>query len=129
MPFIYLGNMVSGSLNSGHQQLISLARALIRKSRILVLDEPTASLDYQIDQKIQKVIRGELTKGATILCVAHRLKTVIDYDKILVVDKGKIVEFDTPGNLLNDPGTMFYKMCKATKDFESLVKAANSNNN
>ncbi|KAJ1912061.1 hypothetical protein H4219_005738 [Mycoemilia scoparia] len=127
-PFRSLEDIVYESLNKGHQQLISLARALARQSRILVLDEPTASLDYEIDQKIQKVIRGDLTKGATILCIAHRLKTVIDYDRIMVISKGNVAEFDTPANLINDPNTLFHKMCKATKDFDSLAKAANRNN-
>ncbi|KAH7305252.1 ABC multidrug transporter-like protein [Stachybotrys elegans] len=79
----------------GQRQLIALARALVRRSQIIVCDEATSSVDFETDARIQRTImRG--FKGKTLLCIAHRLKTVMGYDKICVMDAGKIVEFDAP---------------------------------
>lgn len=95
----------------GERQLISFARALVRESKILILDEATSSVDYETDAKIQQTIAREFG-DCTILCIAHRLKTIIDYDKILVLDKGQVMEFDTPWNLFNSNGTIFQQMCQ-----------------
>jgi ABC-type multidrug transport system fused ATPase/permease subunit len=86
------------NLSAGQRQLICLARALLRKTKILILDEATASVDSETDQLVQKTIRNEF-KDCTILAVAHRIDTIDDYDKILVLDKGQIIEFDSPENL------------------------------
>ncbi|KAF9962170.1 Multidrug resistance-associated protein 1 [Mortierella alpina] len=84
----------------GQRSLICLARALLRKTKILVLDEATSAVDMETDKLIQRTIRGPGFEGRTVLTIAHRIKTVMDFDKILVLDKGEVVEFDTPDALL-----------------------------
>ncbi|KAI9461546.1 ABC transporter [Lactarius psammicola] len=81
------------NLSVGQRSLVSLARALVKDSKILILDEATASVDYETDRKIQETIANEF-RDRTILCIAHRLRTIISYDRICVLDDGKIVEFD-----------------------------------
>lgn len=78
------------------------ARALIRKSKILVLDEATAQVDVESDKAVQKIIRSEF-KDRTILTVAHRLNTIADSDRILALDQGRVKEYDTPAALLSTP--------------------------
>ena len=113
----------SGSnLSQGQRQLLCLARALLKSPRVLLMDEATASIDYATDAKIQDTLRA--VKGSTIITIAHRLQTVIDYDKVLVLDKGKVIEYDTPWNLLSDENGIFHGMCEMSGDLESLVKGA-----
>lgn len=100
-----------GNLSVGQKQLICLARALLNPSPILVLDEATASVDIETDAHIQRTIRSEF-KHKTIITIAHRLNTVIDSDKILVLDQGRVAEFDSPQNLLEKEGGHFWKLCK-----------------
>ncbi|KAF9298323.1 hypothetical protein BGZ88_007168 [Linnemannia elongata] len=95
----------------GQRSLICLARALLRKTKILVLDEATSAVDIETDELIQKTIRAEF-KERTILTTAHRIKTVMDSDKILVLSHGRVVEFDAPKVLLQDEGSLFYKLAK-----------------
>lgn len=97
----------------GERQLVSFARALVRDSKILVLDEATSSVDYATDKKIQDAIVAEFSH-CTILCIAHRLKTILNYDRVIVMDKGLIVEFDTPKNLFNNINGQFRQMCEKT---------------
>ncbi|XP_059177525.1 multidrug resistance-associated protein 1-like [Physella acuta] len=97
------------NLSIGQRQLVCLGRALLRKTKILVLDEATAAVDVETDELIQKTIRSEF-QGCTVLTIAHRLNTVMDYDRILVLDKGRVSEFDSPAVLLNDVNSLFYKM-------------------
>ena len=99
------------NLSNGQRQLVCLARALLRRSRILVLDEATAAVDLETDALVQKTIRAAFA-DATILTIAHRLNTVVDYDRVMVLDKGEIVEFDSPQNLLADPESHFHAMAK-----------------
>ena len=99
------------NLSVGQRQLICLARALLRKTKVLVLDEATAAVDLETDDLIQKTIRTQFA-DCTILTIAHRLNTIIDSDKVVVLDKGLIAEFDSPHNLMSDPNTIFYGMAK-----------------
>ena len=93
------------NLSLGQRQLICLARALLRKSKILVLDEATSSVDSRTDQEVQDTIRREFVdKGVTVITVAHRLDTVLGYDKIAVLGNGKVLEYGTPSELLSIPG-------------------------
>ncbi|ODV97947.1 hypothetical protein PACTADRAFT_47775 [Pachysolen tannophilus NRRL Y-2460] len=101
----------------GEKQMIALARALVRNSKILILDEATSSVDYETDAKIQDTIVKEFGH-CTILCIAHRLKTILDYDKILVLDKGAVREFDTPWNLFNLNGGIFQEACQKSNIVE-----------
>jgi ABC-type multidrug transport system fused ATPase/permease subunit len=109
----------------GERQLIAFARALVRDSKILILDEATSSVDYETDAKIQETIIKEFSQ-CTILCIAHRLKTIINYDKILVLDKGELKEFDTPLNLFHQEGSIFQQMCERSNitvdDFSKVSK-------
>ncbi|CAG5119030.1 unnamed protein product [Candidula unifasciata] len=100
------------NLSVGQRQLLCLGRALLRKTKVLVLDEATAAVDMETDELIQETIREEF-KDCTILTIAHRLNTVLDYDRILVLDKGEIQEFDPPQVLLKNPTSMFFSMAKA----------------
>ncbi|XP_056263511.1 multidrug resistance-associated protein 1 isoform X3 [Pseudoliparis swirei] len=98
------------NLSVGQRQLLCLARALLRKTKILVLDEATAAVDMETDNLIQSTIRSQF-EDCTVLTIAHRLNTVMDYTRVLVLDKGEMSEFDSPSNLLAQRGA-FYKMAK-----------------
>ncbi|CAK4840439.1 unnamed protein product, partial [Aphanomyces euteiches] len=88
-----------GNLSVGQRQLVCIARALLRHSRVVVLDEATANIDLESDRLIQATIKSSFA-GVTLLVIAHRLDTILDSDRILVMDKGRVCEFDTPTNLL-----------------------------
>ncbi|KAJ7654642.1 multidrug resistance-associated ABC transporter [Mycena polygramma] len=113
------------NFSTGEKQLLCMARAILKRSKILVMDEATASVDYATDELIGKTIRHEF-KASTILTIAHRLRTVIDYDKIMLLDQGKIAEFDRPSVLLADKSSKFHALCKATgsEEFTMLKKMA-----
>ncbi|GAB6032452.1 Multidrug resistance-associated protein 5 [Chamberlinius hualienensis] len=100
-----------GIFSLGEKQLFCLSRALLRNSQILLLDEATASVDVETDRLIQETIRTAF-KGCTVLTIAHRINTIADYEKIMGMDAGKVVEFDTPSNLLVSD-SMFHSMMKA----------------
>ncbi|KAF9541403.1 hypothetical protein EC957_003079 [Mortierella hygrophila] len=95
----------------GQRSLICLARALLRKTKVLVLDEATAAVDVETDELIQKTIRKEF-KDRTILTIAHRIKTVMDSDKILVLEKGQVEEFETPEQLVKNKESLFFKLAR-----------------
>ena len=99
------------NLSVGQRQLVCLARALLRKTKILVLDEATAAVDLETDELIQATIRKEFS-DCTILTIAHRLSTIMDYDKILVLQNGEKVEYDSPEKLKGNSNGIFYSMCK-----------------
>jgi len=86
-----------------------MARALLRQTDILLLDEATASVDGDTDSEIQKVIRTQF-KNKTVLTIAHRINTIEDYDKIIVMDNGKVKEFDSPLNLLKNQNGLYFKL-------------------
>ena len=97
------------NLSVGQKQLICIARALLRKTKIVVMDEATASIDMNTEKIIQKAMNLVL-ENSTVITVAHRIKTIINYDKILVLDNGEIKEFDTPTNLLKNEKSFFYEL-------------------
>ena len=86
-------------------------------------DESTASLDAASDAQIQETIRSEMA-DATILTVAHRLRTICDFDKVLLLDAGEVLEYDTPYNLLLDPSSSFYDLAQRSGEFELLFSMA-----
>ncbi|XP_015100143.3 ATP-binding cassette sub-family C member 2 isoform X2 [Vicugna pacos] len=98
------------NLSIGQRQLLCLARALLRKSKILIMDEATAAVDLETDQLIQTTIQNEFSHCTTIT-IAHRLHTIMDSDKVMVLDQGKIVEYGSPEELLKNPGP-FYLMAQ-----------------
>ncbi|KAI9506406.1 P-loop containing nucleoside triphosphate hydrolase protein [Coemansia spiralis] len=112
------------SLSLGQRQLVALARALVRRSRLIIMDEATASVDFDTDDRIQRTIRGYEFANSTLFCIAHRLRTIIDYDRVLVLDKGKVAEFDTPYNLLQSKDGIFRSMCEKSGEYEYLVAAS-----
>ncbi|KAL7298327.1 hypothetical protein TKK_0008673 [Trichogramma kaykai] len=102
-----------GNLSAGQRQLLCLARAVLRRNRIIVLDEATASVDPATDELIQSTIRSKF-RDRTVLTIAHRLNTIMDNDKILVMDNGRVVEYDHPFVLLNKIDGCFAKMVQQT---------------
>ncbi|KAF8579651.1 multidrug resistance-associated ABC transporter [Ramaria rubella] len=113
------------NFSQGQRQLLTMARALLRQSSIIILDEATSSIDYVTDAKIQTTIREEF-KNSLLLTIAHRLRTVIDYDRLIILDNGRIVEFDTPHNLIHKEGGAFRDMCIHSGTYKELEEAANS---
>jgi ABC-type multidrug transport system fused ATPase/permease subunit len=108
----------------GQRQLMALARALVRGSQIIVCDEATSSVDMETDDKIQATMaRG--FRGKTLLCIAHRLRTIVRYDRICVMDRGRIAELDSPLRLY-EAGGIFRGMCERSgirrEDFEGPVE-------
>ncbi|KAI2110795.1 Transporter of the ATP-binding cassette (ABC) [Ophidiomyces ophidiicola] len=123
--FLSLSSPISESgsnLSQGQRQLLCLARALLKSPKVLMMDEATASIDYATDAKIQDTLR-EL-KGNTIITIAHRLQTIIDYDKVLVLDHGEVIEFDGPWQLLNKTDGVFRSMCENSGNMDSLMDGA-----
>ncbi|XP_037318655.1 ATP-binding cassette sub-family C member 4-like isoform X2 [Pungitius pungitius] len=107
----------------GQRQLVCLARAVLRKNRILVIDEATANVDPRTDALIQKTIRDKFSE-CTVLTIAHRLNTIVDSDRILVLDAGRIHAYDQPYNLLQDTEGIFYKMVQQTGKQEAAALLA-----
>ncbi|KAG6830040.1 hypothetical protein H0H92_002458 [Tricholoma furcatifolium] len=94
----------------GEKQLLALCRALVKNSRIIILDEATSSVDMETDAKLQKTIQREFATS-TLLCIAHRLNTIAYYDRVLVMDAGEVAEFDTVLNLYDNEHSIFRSLC------------------
>ncbi|GLB35831.1 putative ABC transporter transmembrane region [Lyophyllum shimeji] len=109
-----------GSLSAGEKQLVSIARAILRRTNIIIMDEATSQIDSNLDDQIQKTIREEFS-NAIVITIAHRLKTIVDYDRVLVLDDGEIVEFGPPGELLRTAGGPFREMCRQSADWVLLA--------
>lgn len=113
-----------GNLSLGAQQLICLARAMLNASRVLLLDEATAALDLESDAKVQRVLRTEFA-DRTVVTIAHRLDTIVDSDRVLIMGSGQVCEFDTPFALLQRPDSIFSSLCRQTgAQYEQLRAAA-----
>ncbi|KAG1740326.1 P-loop containing nucleoside triphosphate hydrolase protein [Suillus lakei] len=98
------------SLSAGQRQLLCFARALLRKTKVLVLDEATSAVDLDTDRAIQEIIRGPIFRDVTILTIAHRLNTIMESDRVLVLDVGRIAEFDAPSKLMENQSSIFHSM-------------------
>ncbi|KAF8157953.1 multidrug resistance-associated ABC transporter [Crassisporium funariophilum] len=109
-----------GNLSVGQRQIIALARAIVRSSKLLILDEATSAIDHKTDAVIQSTLRNELGSDVTVLTVAHRLQTIMDADKIMVLDSGRIVEFDAPNVLLQKKGGAFKSLVDGSGDKKAL---------
>ena len=106
----------------GQRQLICLARAILRKSKILILDEATASVDVETDSIVQRTIR-EIFSDCTIITIAHRLHTILDSDRILVLESGRVRELDSPVNLIANPSSAFASLVRdAGLDASSILR-------
>ncbi|KAF0682900.1 Aste57867_25035 [Aphanomyces stellatus] len=101
------------NVSVGQRQLLCIARALLRKSKVVVLDEATANIDLETDRLIQQKIT-ECFDGVTRLIIAHRLDTILDSDRILVLDAGRVKEFDAPATLLADKDSAFAQLVHST---------------
>ncbi|CAA7270432.1 unnamed protein product [Cyclocybe aegerita] len=98
------------NFSAGEKQLLALCRALVKNSKIIVLDEATSSVDVETDAKLQRTIQTEFA-SSTLLCIAHRLNTIAYYDRVLVMDDGKVVEYDTVLNLFDKEDSIFRSLC------------------
>ncbi|KAL2038498.1 hypothetical protein N7G274_008837 [Stereocaulon virgatum] len=107
------------NLSAGQRQLVSLARALLTPTNILVLDEATAAVDIETDAMLQSTLRSNMFKDRTIITIAHRINTILDSDRIVVLDYGKVVEFDTPSLLVRRKG-LFYELVKEAGLLDSV---------
>ena len=99
------------NISVGQKQLLCLARAILRKTKILILDEATSAVDMETDNLIQDTIRSEFNE-CTIITIAHRINTIIDYNRIMILDQGHLIEFDSPQNLMEQRESAFYSMAK-----------------
>ncbi|KDQ30408.1 hypothetical protein PLEOSDRAFT_1053612 [Pleurotus ostreatus PC15] len=111
------------NLSVGQRQILALARAIVRGSKLLILDEATSAIDYKTDSVIQSSLRHELG-NITLITIAHRLQTIMDADKIMVLDAGRVVEFDSPQELLKNPSGKLRALVDESGDRETLIAMA-----
>lgn len=111
----------SKNLSQGEKQLLCMARALLHKNKVVLLDEATANIDVVTEAKIQNAIK-EHFNDSTILMIAHRLNTIMWCDKILVLEKGELLEFDDRANLQNNPHSVFGRMVSVNEDIKAYLK-------
>jgi len=110
------------NLSVGERSLMSLARALVKDAKVVIMDEATASVDLETDKRIQETITTQF-KDRTLLCIAHRLRTILGYNRILVLDAGCVVEFDTPLSLFQREGSIFRGLCeKSNINLQDIVE-------
>ncbi|KAH8691336.1 putative multidrug resistance protein [Talaromyces proteolyticus] len=119
-------DQAADALSRGQRQLLCIARALLRRSRVLVLDEATASIDHATDATIQESLRTSIAYGTTVITIAHRLLTIADYDKVIVLDKGRVVEQGSVRELLGRTGNdaIFRGLCEESGNLEEIERAA-----
>eukprot|EP01105_Mastigella_eilhardi_P018112 TRINITY_DN4187_c0_g1_i3.p1 TRINITY_DN4187_c0_g1~~TRINITY_DN4187_c0_g1_i3.p1 ORF type:complete len:653 (-),score=121.11 TRINITY_DN4187_c0_g1_i3:57-2015(-) len=103
-----------GNLSMGQRQLICLARAVLCRAKILIMDEATAAVDYALDAAIQETIRREFS-GVTVVTIAHRLSTLLDYDRVAVLERGRLAELDAPAVLLRRPDSLFAALASVSR--------------
>ncbi|KIY70079.1 P-loop containing nucleoside triphosphate hydrolase protein [Cylindrobasidium torrendii FP15055 ss-10] len=115
-----------GNLSVGQRQIIALARAIVRQSKLLILDEATSAIDYRTDSIIQESLRKELDRDVTLITVAHRLQTIMDADKIMVLDAGRLVEFGAPRDLVATEGGRLRALVDESRDKDILIEMAMS---
>ncbi|KAL2809098.1 P-loop containing nucleoside triphosphate hydrolase protein [Aspergillus granulosus] len=107
------------NLSQGQRQLLCLARALVSRPKILIMDEATASIDMESDLRIQRVLREEI-RGCTLLVIAHRLSTIADFDRIIVLDQGRVAEMDSPKELMGIEGGVFRGMVEGSGERQAI---------
>ncbi|KAI0824512.1 P-loop containing nucleoside triphosphate hydrolase protein [Trametes gibbosa] len=112
------------NLSVGQRQILALARAIVRRSKLLILDEGMSPIDYETDSIIQTSLRTELGNDVTLLTVAHRLQTIMDADKIMVLDAGRIVEFGRPSELLKNEKGLLRALVDESGDKDKLYAMA-----
>jgi ATP-binding cassette subfamily C (CFTR/MRP) protein 1 len=118
-------NEGGSNLSSGQRQLVSLARALLTPSNILVLDEATAAVDVETDAMLQTTLRTSMFNNRTIITIAHRINTILDSDRIIVLDKGEVREFDSPAELVRQKG-LFFELVREAGLLNSLDMSQSS---
>ncbi|KAJ3270254.1 Multidrug resistance-associated protein 1 [Terramyces sp. JEL0728] len=114
------------NLSVGQRQLVCLSRAILTRPKVIVMDEATASVDRESDLLIQRAIKTHF-RSTTVISIAHRLNTIADFDKVLVLDHGEKVEFDRPSKLLQNPDSFFAHMAAATgkNNLQTIIELAN----
>jgi len=114
---------ISDNLSSGEKALVQICRAILRKNKVVILDEATANIDIETEQTIQKLIHEEFA-DCTMLTIAHRLQTIIKSDRVMVMSFGKVAEYDSPANLMKNPKSHFTKLINGISEQEKDKEAA-----
>ncbi|KAI1764440.1 abc transporter [Hypoxylon sp. FL1150] len=124
-PRLSIHTQVAGNgknFSNGQRQILGLARAMCRRSKVVILDEATASVDHETDVRMQQLIRSEFS-GSTIITIAHRLRTIVDYDHVIVMEEGKVLEAGSPAELVSNQGAL-WGMLKNSGEYDELVALA-----